>query len=164
VPSIWADLNDSSCRVSQRDKCLAFEGFTRRHASSLARCALFLQTIVFVHNLGELPIPSQQSPPAATKDGRAPTMKSATTNPADRPGRPEPRQCRNDRRHQNGDGSRMDLVEISPIPILPFCKIMDYGKFKYSAQKKAAEAARNRRWSRIRRSAPADDRRSRLRT
>ncbi|MCG6206654.1 translation initiation factor IF-3 [Rhodopseudomonas sp. HC1] len=34
----------------------------------------------------------------------------------------------------------MDLVEISPNVSPPVCKIMDYGKFKYSAQKKAAEA------------------------
>ncbi|HEY0566979.1 MAG TPA: translation initiation factor IF-3, partial [Xanthobacteraceae bacterium] len=30
----------------------------------------------------------------------------------------------------------MDLVEISPNTNPPVCKIMDYGKFKYSAQKK----------------------------
>ena len=34
----------------------------------------------------------------------------------------------------------MDLVEISPNVSPPVCKIMDYGKYKYSAQKKAAEA------------------------
>uniref|UniRef100_Q07UC5 Translation initiation factor IF-3 n=1 Tax=Rhodopseudomonas palustris (strain BisA53) TaxID=316055 RepID=Q07UC5_RHOP5 len=34
----------------------------------------------------------------------------------------------------------LDLVEISPNTAPPVCKIMDYGKFKYSAQKKAAEA------------------------
>src|SRR3981189_3130057 len=34
----------------------------------------------------------------------------------------------------------MDLVEISPNNNPPVCTIMDYGKFKYSAQKKAAEA------------------------
>ncbi|MES2168949.1 MAG: translation initiation factor IF-3 [Pseudomonadota bacterium] len=34
----------------------------------------------------------------------------------------------------------MDLVEISPNTNPPVCKIMDYGKYKYSAQKKAAEA------------------------
>src|ERR1043165_3458571 len=37
----------------------------------------------------------------------------------------------------------MDLVEISPNNNPPVCKIMDYGKFKYSAQKKAAEARKN---------------------
>lgn len=34
----------------------------------------------------------------------------------------------------------MDLVEISPNNNPPVCKIMDYGKFKFQAQKKAAEA------------------------
>ncbi len=33
-----------------------------------------------------------------------------------------------------------DLVEIVPNANPPVCKILDYGKFKYSAQKKAAEA------------------------
>jgi translation initiation factor IF-3 len=33
-----------------------------------------------------------------------------------------------------------DLVEISPNTNPPVCKYLDYGKFKYSAQKKAAEA------------------------
>lgn len=31
----------------------------------------------------------------------------------------------------------MDLVEISPNSDPPVCKILDYGKFKYEAQKKA---------------------------
>ncbi len=34
----------------------------------------------------------------------------------------------------------MDLVEISPNNNPPVCKIMDSGKFKFQAQKKAAEA------------------------
>jgi translation initiation factor IF-3 len=34
----------------------------------------------------------------------------------------------------------LDLVEISPSADPPVCKILDYGKFKYEAQKKAAEA------------------------
>ena len=34
----------------------------------------------------------------------------------------------------------LDLVEISPNAELPVCKILDYGKYKYQAQKKAAEA------------------------
>lgn len=34
----------------------------------------------------------------------------------------------------------MDLVEISPNSAPPVCKILDLGKFKYAAQKKAAEA------------------------
>ncbi|MDT8345275.1 MAG: translation initiation factor IF-3 [Thermohalobaculum sp.] len=34
----------------------------------------------------------------------------------------------------------LDLVEISPNAAPPVCKIMDFGKFKYETQKKAAEA------------------------
>jgi len=34
----------------------------------------------------------------------------------------------------------LDLVEVSPNAAPPVCKILDYGKFKYEAQKKAAEA------------------------
>jgi len=34
----------------------------------------------------------------------------------------------------------MDLVEVSPHADPPVCKILDYGKFKYEAQKKANEA------------------------
>ena len=37
----------------------------------------------------------------------------------------------------------LDLVEISPTAQPPVCKILDYGKFKYEAQKKA-NAARKR--------------------
>ena len=34
----------------------------------------------------------------------------------------------------------LDLVEVSPDAKPPVCKIMDYGKYKYQEQKKAAEA------------------------
>ena len=34
----------------------------------------------------------------------------------------------------------VDLVEISPTAVPPVCRLMDYGKFKYQEQKKAAEA------------------------
>lgn len=34
----------------------------------------------------------------------------------------------------------VDLVEISPTAQPPVCRLMDYGKFKYQEQKKAAEA------------------------
>ena len=37
----------------------------------------------------------------------------------------------------------LDLVEISPGATPPVCKIMDYGKYKYEQQKKAAEARKN---------------------
>ena len=34
----------------------------------------------------------------------------------------------------------LDLVEIAPNSTPPVCKILDFGKYKYQAQKKAAEA------------------------
>ncbi len=34
----------------------------------------------------------------------------------------------------------LDLVEIAPQAEPPVCKILDYGKYKYEAQKRAAEA------------------------
>jgi translation initiation factor IF-3 len=34
----------------------------------------------------------------------------------------------------------VDLVEIVPTATPPVCRLMDYGKFKYQEQKKAAEA------------------------
>ncbi len=37
----------------------------------------------------------------------------------------------------------LDLVEVAPNAEPPVCKIMDYGKFKFEQQKKAAEARRN---------------------
>lgn len=37
----------------------------------------------------------------------------------------------------------LDLVEISPNSEPPVCKILDYGKYKFAAQKKAAEARKN---------------------
>ncbi len=37
----------------------------------------------------------------------------------------------------------LDLVEIAPNSAPPVCKILDYGKFKFAAQKKAAEARKN---------------------
>jgi translation initiation factor IF-3 len=38
------------------------------------------------------------------------------------------------------DEAGLDLVEISPNTDPPVCKILDYGKYKYEQQKKAAEA------------------------
>jgi translation initiation factor IF-3 len=34
----------------------------------------------------------------------------------------------------------LDLVEVSPNEKVPVCKVLDYGRYKYEAQKKAAEA------------------------
>jgi len=41
------------------------------------------------------------------------------------------------------DEAGLDLVEIAPNSQPPVCKILDYGKYKFAAQKKAAEARKN---------------------
>jgi translation initiation factor IF-3 len=38
------------------------------------------------------------------------------------------------------EAAGLDLVEVSPNSDPPVCKILDHGKYKYEAQKKAAEA------------------------
>lgn len=38
------------------------------------------------------------------------------------------------------EDANLDLVEISPNASPPVCKIIDYGKYKYTIQKKANEA------------------------
>ncbi|MEM1346394.1 MAG: translation initiation factor IF-3 [Pseudomonadota bacterium] len=43
----------------------------------------------------------------------------------------------------------LDLVEISPNATPPVCKIMDFGKFKYETQKKAAEAKKKQKVTEI---------------
>lgn len=37
----------------------------------------------------------------------------------------------------------LDLIEVSPNASPPVCKILDYGKWKYEEQKRAAEARKN---------------------
>lgn len=41
------------------------------------------------------------------------------------------------------DGAGLDLIEISPQATPPVCKVLDYGKYKYEAQKRKAEAKKN---------------------
>ncbi len=41
------------------------------------------------------------------------------------------------------EAAGLDLVEISPGADPPVCKVLDYGKYKYEMQKKAAEARKN---------------------
>ena len=110
--------------------------------SALAPRCVILQTVAFAHNIGEVPIRRpNRAPPTASKDG-------PRTNE-------EIRNLEIQLIDQNGVNvgatetsvaikmameAGMDLVEISPNTTPPVCKIMDYGKFKYSAQKKAAEA------------------------
>ncbi len=41
---------------------------------------------------------------------------------------------------QLAEAAGLDLVEIAPNAEPPVCKILDYGRFKFQAQKKAAES------------------------
>ena len=41
---------------------------------------------------------------------------------------------------QIAEEAGVDLVEIAPTASPPVCRVMDYGKFKYQEQKRAAEA------------------------
>ena len=96
----------------------------------------------FFHNLGELPIRRPtRAPPAAVKDG-------PRTNDEIRNAQIQLIDAEGTNRGvvetvvaiKMAAEAGMDLVEISPNNSPPVCKIMDYGKYKYSAQKKAAEA------------------------
>ena len=98
--------------------------------------------LAFVHNLGEPPIRRpNRAPPAAAKDGPRTNdeIRNAQIQLIDQLGT----------NHGTVETvvaiklaieAGMDLVEISPNNVPPVCKSMDYKKFKYSAQKKAAEA------------------------
>ncbi len=44
---------------------------------------------------------------------------------------------------ERADQAGLDLVEVSPDADPPVCKILDYGKYKFQAQKKAAEARKH---------------------
>ena len=45
---------------------------------------------------------------------------------------------------QIAEDAGLDLVEVAPEAKPPVCRLMDYGKFKYREQKKAAEARKKR--------------------
>jgi translation initiation factor IF-3 len=44
---------------------------------------------------------------------------------------------------KRAEDAGLDLVEVSPDAEPPVCKILDFGKYKYQEQKKAAEARKN---------------------
>ena len=111
-------------------------------ASLLAREALFLQTTTFAHNFGEPPIRRpNRAPPTVAKDGPRTNdeIRNATVQLIDQHGT-NLGTVETILAIRMATEAGMDLVEISPNAAPPVCKIMDYGKYKYSAQKKAAEA------------------------
>jgi translation initiation factor IF-3 len=46
--------------------------------------------------------------------------------------------------------SNLDLVEVAPTAIPPVCRLMDYGKFKYTQTKKEREARKGQKMSLLR--------------
>ncbi len=50
---------------------------------------------------------------------------------------------------QHAQEAGLDLVEIAPNNQPPVCKVMDYGKYKYIAQKKAAEARKRQKTTEV---------------
>jgi translation initiation factor IF-3 len=151
--ALYVDLPEQSrhFRVSGRAGCwqqawpkyLAFDGFW--HVDALVRLPVRPYSFTlsaFLHNNGELPIRRpNRAPPAVTKDGPRTNdeIRNAQVQLIDQTGL----------NHGTVETAvavkmameaGMDLVEISPNTNPPVCKIMDYGKYKYSAQKKAAEA------------------------
>ncbi|KQW19663.1 translation initiation factor IF-3 [Afipia sp. Root123D2] len=108
----------------------------------LAGRHFILQNSLFIHNLGEPPIRRpNRAPPVAAKDGPRTNdeIRNAQIQLIDQHGvNLGPTETVVAVKMAMDAG--MDLVEISPNNNPPVCKIMDYGKYKYSAQKKAAEA------------------------
>ena len=49
------------------------------------------------------------------------------------------------------DNLNLDLVEIQPNVDPPVCKILDYGKFKYEAQKRKNEARKKQKLLKLKR-------------
>ena len=108
----------------------------------LAGNRIFLQDSRFFHNFGEPPIRRpNKAPPAAAKDGPRinDDIRNAQIQLIDQTG-DNKGTVETVLAIRMAQEAGMDLVEISPNVSPPVCKIMDYGKYKYSAQKKAAEA------------------------
>ena len=108
----------------------------------LAGKRIFLQTSRFLHNFGEPPIRRpNRAPPVASKDGPRinDDIRNAQIQLIDQTG-DNKGTVETVLAIRMAQEAGMDLVEIAPNGSPPVCKIMDYGKYKYSAQKKAAEA------------------------
>jgi len=108
----------------------------------LARLGLIIQTTRFTNNIGVLPIRRPNRAPApAQKDGPRinDEIRNAQIQLIDQTGLNHGTVETIVAIRMAGEAG-MDLVEISPNNVPPVCKIMDYGKYKFQAQKKAAEA------------------------
>ena len=101
-----------------------------------------MQNKAFFHNTGDYPIRRpNRAPPVAAKDGPRTNddIRNAQIQLIDQDGTNRGT-VETVVAIKMAAEAGMDLVEISPNNNPPVCKIMDYGKYKYSAQKKAAEA------------------------
>jgi translation initiation factor IF-3 len=108
----------------------------------LAPDALILQNTAFANNTGEQPIRRpNRAPPVASKDGPRTNdeIRNAQIQLIDQAG-VNLGVTETVAAVKMAMDAGMDLVEISPNVDPPVCKIMDYGKYKFQAQKKAAEA------------------------
>lgn len=108
----------------------------------MPHCASSATLSAFVHNLGETPIrrPNRAPPPVA-KDGPRSNdeIRNAQIQLIDQDGTNRGT-VETVAAIKMAMEVGMDLVEISPNSSPPVCKIMDYGKYKFQAQKKASEA------------------------
>ncbi len=94
------------------------------------------------HNLGELPIRRpNRAPPSVAKDGPRinDDIRNAEIQLIDQTGTNVGVVLTADALVKAVEAG-LDLVEISPDANPPVAKILDYGKYKYQEQKKAAEA------------------------
>lgn len=117
-------------------------GFMCHGRVCLPHCASSATLSAFVHNLGETPIrrPNRAPPPVA-KDGPRSNdeIRNAQIQLIDQDGTNRGT-VETVAAIKMAMEVGMDLVEISPNSSPPVCKIMDYGKYKFQAQKKASEA------------------------
>jgi translation initiation factor IF-3 len=137
---MWASSPPQPC---QRDRNVShLIVFMRGAAICLPGGAYSFKLSPSFHNLGEVPIRRpNRAPPAATKDGPRTNdeIRNAQVQLIDQDGTNHGT-IETAAAVKMAMEAGMDLVEISPNTNPPVCKIMDYGKYKYSAQKKAAEA------------------------
>ena len=94
------------------------------------------------NNRGDLSHSSPDESPRAGPQGWAAHQRgdSRPRSPSDRPGRHQQRHRSIADALAAAQEAGLDLVEISPNAAPPIVKILDYGKYKYQEQKKAAEA------------------------
>lgn len=127
----------------RRDQNAARQGFYRARAGRACPAARFPSHCrPHFNNLGEVPIRRpNRAPPVAAKDGPRTNndIRNAQIQLIDQDG-VNRGVVETVAAIKSAAEAGMDLVEISPNTNPPVCKIMDYGKYKFQAQKKAAEA------------------------